>query len=167
MGPVLKSILKGKDVLSLEETGKRFGHCRSKLRRHYPDLCRAISARYLNHRETYWNGIRSKMQIAIAEQPPPSVIGFAASIGQSKSNLYKRLGDLCHVMAARHREYRKDCSVKAQRRLLVEVRDAAQKLYANGVLPTQEKVSKLLSKPGRISNKEARCIVRQVKLRLG
>ncbi len=164
---ILKSILKGKEVLSLEDTAKRYGHSRRNLRKNYPDLCHAISARYLNQRVNYWNGIRLTMQVAISEYPPPSVISFAARTGQSKSNLYKRFGSLCYEMAARHLEYRKDCSMKAQKQLVEEVRGVAQKLYADGIQPTQEKVSKLLSKAGSISNREARCILRKVKLSLG
>jgi DNA-binding XRE family transcriptional regulator len=102
VGRALRRVLEEGYSPSLARVALRLGHDVKTLSKHHRDLCRAISDRHSASRKVRWEWIRTVLQEALAEQPPPSVLTMAERLGLSKSSLYENLPSLCHQIARRY-----------------------------------------------------------------
>lgn len=93
---------------SMMEIAKRLDIDLSLLRKHHPELYRAISKRYTAYVNTRWQRLEPKLTAALNEEYPPSIRELVGRIGCSASSLYKHFAHLCRRIAQKHAEYRRE-----------------------------------------------------------
>jgi AcrR family transcriptional regulator len=109
---ILQSFLNEAEPSSMAQIASRLGYSVKTLAKHYPYLCRELSARHAKRRNSNWAELQTKLQTALDEYPPPSVLRLAERLGLSKSSLYKHFPSLCHQIAERYVDYRRHFAAK-------------------------------------------------------
>lgn len=162
----LEEALLKNPVPSLRIMTKEVGINCKKLKRHFPELCRAIVEQYKNQHRNHWAGIGKAMDAALRENPPPSVLVLAHRLGHAYSTLYQRLPDKCHKIAERFLHHQRIQSVKMKEDFIAEIRFIALELYSGGTYPSSDAVSAKLLKPGRINSPIGRETLREIRAEL-
>jgi transcriptional regulator with XRE-family HTH domain len=103
---VLLMILNEEKPPSMAQVATRLGYDVKTLTKHYPGLCREISARHAGNYKIRWEEIKGTLQTALAEYPPPSLLRLAERLGLSKSSLYEHFPNLCHQIARQYVSHR-------------------------------------------------------------
>ena len=99
--------------------------------------------------------------------PPPSLHEICRKIGHDKPVLYRHHPDLCRTITARWKEWNRDRGAGRRERLSREVREAALRLHAEGIVPTTLSVARSLTLPGAIRDPVSRSVLREVRQQLG
>jgi hypothetical protein len=154
---------------SLQSVFRRMGFRSSGYRfyERFPELCRAVSARYKTHRSKSFDveKTRQALEAALIEEPPPSFSLVANRIHHGRSFLRKTYPAQTAALVARY-----DIWLTASRRetndtLLREVEDAIRSLQAEGLRLSLKPIRSRLSRYG--NDRLFRLAVRQVKEKLG
>ena len=101
------------------------------------------------------------------EYPPPSMTKVAQHLEYDVRFLRQHFSDLCHAISARYLREKRNCYNRRIERLCLEVREVALKLNAQGVYPSNTRVSSYLKQPGCIRNKDVRAALYAVRRQLG
>ena len=109
------------------------------------------------------------LQRVVAEQPTPAqtLHEICRKLGHDKPVLYRHYPDLCRVITARWKAWNRGQGADRRERLGREVREAALRLHAEGMVPTTLRVARLLASPGAIRDPVSRSTLREVKKQLG
>jgi len=98
---------------SLIEIGRRLGYASRYYSRHdflrkFPELCQAILDRRAAYRAKHRNGLGTKLEAFLLEEPPPTLNKVTKRLGYKDStSLLKYYPKLCQVIVNRHAEYRR------------------------------------------------------------
>jgi TniQ len=90
------------------------------------------------------------------ENPPPSMREVAGRLQYDSSHLYKHFPDLCRAIAARCRAHQKEQRHQRLQRICDEVKQTAQTLRAQGRIPSERNVGKMLLSRGVLKEREVR-----------
>ncbi|MCA1566132.1 MAG: hypothetical protein LC803_10940 [Acidobacteria bacterium] len=152
--PKLKAMLKMPVPISMEEACKQVGYRNQEsLRHHAPELCQAISARYLKYRGRREN-IRKFLLRMLKKRPAPSMKSVKENVGASRGTLYRLFPDLCHAISARHMQYRNELASAKKQQLHDEVMRVVSELHAQNICPSEKRVRKWLLIPICLGNRE-------------
>jgi hypothetical protein len=138
-----------------KQSAKLFG---GRLRRHYPDVCNAISVRYAEYQRVQTRGrLQELLEQSLVEFPPPSMGEVKHRITKLMgANIfvarYKPLRHFCHEISARHKNYMAEKRCGERRKIREEVRRAASALYAENSYPTINKVRAFLHMTAELSH---------------
>jgi hypothetical protein len=154
---------------TLDALAERHGFERSRAWKYCPELCREVVARHISYRRQIWMEVRRQMESALREEtPPPTIQSLAARLNHCASSLRSYFPDLCHEIAARRREYERDCCKRRQEQLLEEVRETVLKLHAQGIFPSVNQVSIHLPRPRDLgANKQVVATIAKIRKELG
>lgn len=111
----------------------------------FPELCQAIRARHTEFRRNRLDEIQSRLREVLSENPPPTVQAVANRLGYSDTWLYKHCAELCHAIALRYTNYRKECIHMKMEWLRKEIRQIVKQLHNLGLFPSQGRVRALVS----------------------
>jgi DNA-binding XRE family transcriptional regulator len=100
------------------------------------------------------------------DYPPPSMTKVAQHLGYDVRFLREHFSDLCHAISAQYLKEKKACYNIRIEQLCLEVREVALKLNAQGVYPSNTRVSSYLKQPGCIRNKDVRAALYAVRRQL-
>lgn len=101
---ILKNTLREETPQSLSSVARSLGCSTASLRRNFPDLCKKIAKRFLQHKPVYQTILKA-LENALTEFPPPSVNSIATSLKLPNTRLYVTNSDLCYKIAAAHSAY--------------------------------------------------------------
>lgn len=163
----LQAALKDESHPSVAEVARRIKWDFSRLCRRFPELCREVSRRHLQHLKTGWSKVGRTLEEILQEQPPPSMREVTGRLNRSATSLYSYFPRLCRRIGARHAEYRRRSFVQRKRQFLSDVRRIAIALHAGGVYPSVRKVEERLPEPKSLrSDRAALKALREVRLEL-
>ena len=91
----------------------------------------------------------------------------AKRIGHDKRIIHRHFPALCRAISAQYLSYKKQARLKRIEQSCQQVRQAVNKLDAEGIYPSEARVSELLSQPGCFRDKEVRAALKEVKSELG
>ncbi len=167
----LKTALTENPPPSLTEIVKRLGYQKtSVLYYHSSDLSKAIATRYAEYQKSEKvDKLKLILEEILANQeyPPPSMQEVAERFGTNFHNLKKHCPELCCKISSRYATYCKDESKKRIGILRQEIRQVALKLNAEGIKPTNSRISESLKTPVAILQKEAITIAKEIRHELG
>ena len=142
----LKAALKEDPPPTMRAVIKRLGYrSGDRLYQHFSKECHAIARRHAQYKQSQIDEVRAKLRSALKENPPRPLKEVARSLGYEHSTLYRRDAQLCRAIAARHTEYRKDCTRKRREVFKQQVREIAIRLHERGLHPSEERVRPLLT----------------------
>jgi len=151
---------------SLRAVTREVGMNGKKLKRYFPQLCRAVVEKFKKQHGNRWAKVAQVMDAALKENPPPSVLEVAHRLGCAKSSLYQRLPDNCHQIAERFIKQQRVQSVRMKEEFIAEIRAIALTLHADGIYPSSRAVSAKLLKPGRVNTALGRKTLREIRAEL-
>jgi AcrR family transcriptional regulator len=151
----LEEALKKDRRVALESIAKQLGCSVATLRRHCPDLCRALVQGY---RTRFDNGsIEQHLRDVVASsEPVPSLEALARQIGCTTALLCYRFPELCSAITSRRRVELHQQHDARMEKICSEVRQAVVVIHQQGRYPSTRQVAKLLSNPQDIRSNEAR-----------
>lgn len=158
----LRGYLRRASPLSLKMVSSDLSMSEQVLRYHAPDLCIAISKRYMEHR-TLASKIYGTLKEAMKENPPPS---FKEVIGRTKYSrgiFYKYWPDLCYQLTERHQQHIKKISFRKKKDLKEAIRLAVSSLHISGVCPSEKRVMQLLTIPISLNFRDFYELYREVR----
>ncbi len=100
------------------------------------------------------------------EYPPPSMTKVAQHLEYDVRFLRQHFSDLCQAISAQYLREKKACYNRRIEQLCLEVEEVALKLNAQGVYPSNTRVSSYLKQPGCIRNKDVRAALYAVRRQL-
>jgi hypothetical protein len=94
------------------------GFDESTVRRHFPDLSKAIAWHYKNHwvEESHLGVMNQALEDALANSEPESLANVAWKLRCSTSSMWKYFPDLCRAIVTRYRERFDDARIEQQLR---------------------------------------------------
>lgn len=123
--------------------------------------CRRRSAALLKRARKF---LQKAIETEIA--PPPSFDAMCREGGFTTPYMYRQFPDLCRVLSARWKAWKRQRGANRRERLADEVRDAATRLHAEGIIPSTLNVARSLSQPGAIRDPAARATLRNFRMYL-
>jgi transcriptional regulator with XRE-family HTH domain len=113
--------------------------------------------------------VRSALEAELLAEnnPPRPMSAVAKSLNYDQSFLHKHFPDLCCAVSDRYRAYQKKQRMERQKRILDEVQRITHRVYKQGLYPSQERVRRLLTKPGSIKEPGALAVWHQALRELG
>ena len=188
----LEAVLQGSEDLppSLKEVARRLEYHPRQLQRHFPDLCRAITARYKaspifvrqipekaarsktaqkQFRRFDTDRLRQPLEAVLQdpEDPPPSLKEVARRLDADSDQLQRYLPDLSRAISARYDDAMKAMRVKRVQRICDEVRGAVYKIHVQGRYPSMNAVRKRLKAPHVFREPEMLAVWRETMKELG
>lgn len=98
----LEEAIKGEDPPhSLVEFARSHGWSLKILQHRFPKQCRALTRRCSDERGKLWLELKNSLEVALTEDPPPSVQEFARRYNVHSGILYRRFQDVCHSLSAK------------------------------------------------------------------
>jgi hypothetical protein len=150
---------------SLKDVANLGNYSLSVMEYHYSDLCHALVTRGSNYRKLC---IQAEMELALKEDPPPSLIDLTRRLGyKNNASLYNLFPSLCHQISERFKEYNQSTIIERKKQGIQEIREIAINLHKQGKNPIQENVEKLMKSPGSMRQHPKRIALRQVRQELG
>ena len=148
----LENALKSDERVSLTAVAQQFG-CYSKvLRKHFPDLCRAVVTRYRKRFD--YKQVQRRLQDVLTSDEAPSVDELARQMGYGCHIFRANFPDLCNQVTERRSTTRKKQHDERMAALCHEIRQAAFHLHQQGTYPNARQVRKQLSNPHTMRTKE-------------
>ncbi|MEH2158869.1 TniQ family protein [Nostoc sp.] len=99
--------------------------------------------------------------LANDEIPPLTMKEAAQRLGYDRRTIFQHFPELCHDISAKYLNYRKELRLTNIELSCREVQDIAVILCDQGVYPTENLVSKSMTKPGYLRYKEVRATLQQ------
>ncbi|MDJ0569934.1 MAG: TniQ family protein [Pleurocapsa sp. MO_192.B19] len=97
---------------------------------------------------------------------PPSMEQVARDLQISRRTIFQHFPELCRAISANYTKHRKATHQQAIESSCQEVREAVRQLHSEGKYPSQNKVEKLVSRPGLLRYKEVKEAFAQAKQEL-
>lgn len=126
----LRTALKEDPPPSMEAIARCMGYYPPKIKRHFPEICGQIISRYRKHLRGIHpspKDVRRAFQLALKEQPPPSLQCVLRRLGcrDTGSYYYQNYRELCFTVSRRYRGHRnkpfsKDADAKCLQAALIE-----------------------------------------------
>ena len=98
---------------------------------------------------------------------PMSLSAIARQLGYHRRTLTNNFPELCKQISVNHLEYQKSLRVRRIKECCLEVEQAVIKLNSEGIYPSEANVSKILSRPGNLREKEVRGALSKARKNLG
>jgi AraC-like DNA-binding protein len=104
---------------ALGEIAQQIDQPKDFLRRHFPELCCAITERRRAYDEAEELRTRRELEAVVKadDDPPPTVCEIAQQLGQSESFLYRHFPELCRTLTERRRAYDEAEELRTRREL--------------------------------------------------
>jgi hypothetical protein len=122
----------------------------------------------------HWRGQRIKavevervLQIALKENPPPSMRQVIKRLNHSKPTIYRHIPVLCRAISERYTDYRSIRSAVRRELAREEVKAMANELHAKGIKLTRNQIRPLLTSSDYLNLPEGRAALQEVKRELG
>jgi hypothetical protein len=117
-GRALSAALKETPPRSMVAVARGMGRQHSALRYQFPELCKAIVARYAEYRSgsALEDGKKAEraLEESLADMSHPCVAEVARRLGWTFCRLRRRFPELCRLVTDRHAESRKECWQKVE-----------------------------------------------------
>ncbi|MGC2236911.1 MAG: TniQ family protein [Pyrinomonadaceae bacterium] len=131
--------------LPLQTIAKRLGYKDpSGFSERFPELCRAISIRFKKYNPRF-EIVSKALQIALTENPPPTLESISKSLNVCSSFLYKCNSEICYQISERYRQFTKNMSLQRRKERHEMIRKIVLDLHSKGIYPSRDKVSHLLT----------------------
>lgn len=164
----LEEVLEDEDNPSISEVARHNGWHLSTIIETFPDLCRMITERNVEHLRRCRQAVKAELTAILGEKPPPPMCAVALRLNRSEQSLYDHFPTLCKSLAARHLKYLKASRRSRRSQFLNDVREVALSLHRRGVYPSVKVVEANLPRPKSLrSNREALEVLRHVRNELG
>jgi uncharacterized protein YneF (UPF0154 family) len=165
----LKAALKENPPPSLQSVFRRLG-CRSTGYRFYaqlPKLCRAVSARYQNHRNHLFNAeaVQLVLETALIEDPAPSLSEVVRRLSHRRQFIKNRFPELTTAIVTRFLTQRRARREERLTLLRIEIEKAVRVLVAEGLNPSEARIQSQLSRYG--NSADFKRVLLEVKTALG
>lgn len=85
------------------------------LHQYLADDCRRLAERHARLREKQLREVAVRLKQALTEDPPRSIPQLAAELGVGTNRIRGNHPELCRLIVARHKAYRRDCAEKGKR----------------------------------------------------
>ncbi len=95
--------------------------------------------------------------------PPPSLEAIAKSLGYHRKTLYRNFKALCRAISAKYVQYEKTRYLNSIEACSEEVQQVVLRLNAQGVYPSEARVSHFLTKPGYLRYKKIRTVLQKTR----
>jgi hypothetical protein len=142
MHAALLSALNEQPPPALNVLARRLGYKASgRLRDRFPDLCKVISARFLESRRSRKYGKERILKAALKENPAPSMREIAKRVGVVATVLSQQFPELAGQISKRHKEQKRERERLRQKELKGHIRAAMLELSSNGVYPSRSQIS--------------------------
>lgn len=105
--------------------------------------------------------------ISDSPKTPISLSAIARQLGYHRRTLTNNFPDLCKQISASYLEYKKSLRVQRIKECCLEVEQAVIKLNSEGIYPSEVNVSRILSRPGNLREKEVREALSKARQKLG
>jgi hypothetical protein len=107
------------------------------------------------------------LQLALNENPPPSVTQAMKRISYSEVTVRRHFPDLCGDIAKHYAEYRVKRAIERKAQAAEEVKRLAYELHANGIALARRHMRPLLTSSDYLNLEEGRAALRAVRQELG
>jgi hypothetical protein len=97
-----------------------------------------------------------KKIISDSSLTPVSLSAVARQLGYHRRTLTKNFPELCKQISENYLEYKKSQRIQRIKECCLEVEQAVVKLNSESIYPSEANVSKILSRPGNLREKEVR-----------
>src|SRR5208282_1058314 len=114
--------------------------------RYFPSLLKTVAAHARNHRQQQKSQIRSVLEAALKEDPPPLMQTVARRVGLTRGYLTELFSGLWQRLGARSKEHRMREAERKRQMLRREAREIAQELLKTGTPPTRRLVSSMIAR---------------------
>ena len=98
---------------------------------------------------------------------PMSLSAIARQLGYHRRTLTNNFPELCKQISANYLEYKKSLRIQRIKECCLEVEQAVIKLNSEGIYPSEANVSKIISRPGNLREKEVREALSKARQKLG
>jgi hypothetical protein len=115
------------------------------LRHNFPELYGALLARGAAYQAERRRKIHAYLLETLAGNSAPQVLEVCAKIGLSPSRAYVCYPELCHAIAAKHRQHEKALLAQHRARLCDEVSKIVSALHEHGEYPSYSRVQAALN----------------------
>jgi len=150
----LENALKSAERVTLSAVAQQFGWDSRGLRKHFPDLCRAVVTHY--HERFDYEQVRRRLQdVLTSDEGTPSVDELARQMGYGRNIFRTNFPDLCKQVSERRSAVLRNHHKERMATLCNEIRQAAFHLHRQGTYPSKRQVSKQLSDPQAMRAREA------------
>ena len=95
------------------------------------------------------------------EIPPPAMKEVSLRLEYDRRTIYQHFPELCHAISGKYLSYRKVLHLENIELSCKEVKQIAAKLCNEGIYPTENLVSKSMTKPGYLRYKKVRATLQQ------
>jgi hypothetical protein len=190
---ILETILRSEDASpSMEEVAGQLGYHPRQLYERFPELCRAISAKYtacpiftrqlrvitgvtfpivIEQRFRKFDNERVRQALEavlqISDGDPPSMRSVAKSLGYYQNQLRKHFPELCRAISKRYKDAQMSKKVQRVQLICAEVRDIVFTIHEQGRYPSKRQVAKHLKTPAVFREPEVRAVWKEAVQELG
>ncbi len=105
--------------------------------------------------------------ISDASATPMSISAIARQLGYHRRKLTNNFPELCKQISASYLEHQRSLRIKRIKECCEDIERAVIKLNSEGIYPSEANVSKILSRPGNLREKEVREALSKARKKLG
>ena len=138
---------------------------RTPIRKRFPSVVAALAARFSERVNKRRAILRSALENALKEEPPPSIHQLAKRLGKSRCNLQKSFPEASCALQVRYHDWKRQTARQARAALESEVARIVLDLHTRGIYPSYGRVRSLL--PASMQGAYIVKMVRQNRERLG
>lgn len=158
---VIADALKECPPPSIQQIATRIGCYFTTIRSNFPESYDLIKIRYNDYEIKC---LQEKLEAALLEEPPRSMLQISNSLGyKSSANLYRLFPDICYKVSSRYQTYEAEI-IKSR---CQEIRNIAIRIHKAGKQPSSYNVGALLAQPSMMRNTYAQAELAKVKRELG
>jgi AraC-like DNA-binding protein len=145
IGPALEQAVRETPPPTLRQVATRVGFSTSSVLRTYaPDLYERLKTTRKAHEERGLTELRVNLEVALAENPPPTLKSVYARLGVTESIASTNFPELRCEIGRRSRQHRMEQAQARRDTVRAEIREIVRTLHAQGVCPTFHRVTNLL-----------------------
>ncbi len=142
----LKAVLTEAPPPPLRAVARRLGlKNEGRIYYHFPDLAQAITDRRRNYLQTVREQVKTALETALTQVPPPSIRQVARNTRQSLTNLNRLYPDLCRQVAAHRIKYLHERAVKNREKRKAVIKQVVLSLIAQGIYPSKGRIQQAAS----------------------
>jgi plasmid stability protein len=132
---------------TLKQVAHRLGYKAGRpYNRHFSPLFKRVAARVRSDLQQQKNKIRSVLEAALKEEPPPLMHTIARRVGLTRSYLTALFSDLWQRLGARSKVHRMQESARKREMLQQEAREITKQLLKSGTPPTRRMVQSMITR---------------------
>jgi len=164
---ILRRALEDDPPPSATELSKRLEYASPNVLRHnFPELYGALLARGAAYKAECRRKIRAYLLETLAGDSAPRVLEVCENIGLSPSRAYVCYRELCHAIAAKHRQHEKALLAQRRARLREEVFKVVSALHEHGEYPSYSRIQAALNVDSLRDSRSIREFVHEAKQEL-